>query len=708
MRRPAVPGVCMNIFVKFCPVASIPYWDTIKSIMRTKNLFWLSLLALSSAVSFAQVTTDFSSLAAGSVTATDLNSVTTGGVWFLNTSRGASFEIQEDGTGDKAILGDDPGGNGGTINFMALTVSAGNQVDLTTNIATFDFRVGTRRTGNNKGIRYEFLNQAGNAVIGTLDWNHNGNELVLNDGAVDEDSVTQTTGAGGEAFSGSFLGSWNSTAEEVQNVSVEFSGSTVTATFGSETLSASFLNSATDVGRVRVWTTGTATAAKGAFLDEVTLTTAPAPPLPYTDYHYRGLTSGDPDYVRDLIRVFLPPAGLTGVENRPAILMFHGGGWGSGSSVQFDSFCQKLADMGFVVATANYRYSSHSTASTFPDPKERCIVDARLATAWLAGKAADFGFAPDQIMLGGGSAGGHIATMVALMPDDLTAVAAAPVSIPALLLFNPAYHESEASGANSLRVDPERQLAALVADGSLPPPAIHFFGNFDKWRIPSLFINASGATENGIGRALPFIDACREVGAEAELWYALGEGHSFFNATNWLERCITEIDPFLTSLGIAPGEPVPAAFAHPERPLELATDLHAWRLEWFLNEAATGDATDDSNPDGDPFDNFTEFALGTSPLAADLPVPLNFDPATTTLRFSRRTHTYTFADPVTAVDLQWSPDLSVDSWLPFTIPPGSVVETTGNIESLAVPIDPDSAAARFFRLAIGPYTPSGG
>ncbi|MEP2774644.1 MAG: hypothetical protein ABJQ29_08620 [Luteolibacter sp.] len=212
------------------------------------------------------VSTNFAALPDGPVTQAALNGVTSGGTWFW-PNRGATYEIQDD-NGDKAVLADDLSGNGGVITLIALTASAANAVDLTTHIGTFNFRTGTRRTGNDKGLRYQFVNQDNSAIIATLDWLHNGNQLVLNAGALDEHSVTQGVG---ERFSSSFLGAWDADSDDIYDVSVTFSGSTVTATFGSETLTSSFLNPATDIGRLQVQTIGSATAAKGAFLDDVTL-----------------------------------------------------------------------------------------------------------------------------------------------------------------------------------------------------------------------------------------------------------------------------------------------------------------------------------------------------------------------------------------------------------------------------------------------------
>jgi len=241
----------------------------------------LLTLATANAASLV-VSTNFDSLTAGPVSSaadlkTELDGVTTGGTWF-GPDRGASYAIQDDG-GDKAVLIDDlntASSNAGEVTLIAVTAASG--VDLSTDIATFDFRTATSRTGNNKGLRYQFVNQANTAVIATLDWLHNGSQLVLNAGAVDEASVTQ---GASERFSSSFLSAWDADSEDVYDVSVVFSGSTVTATFGSKTLSSSFLNAATDVGRLQFQTVGSANAAKGGFLDDVTLT-ATAIPEPST------------------------------------------------------------------------------------------------------------------------------------------------------------------------------------------------------------------------------------------------------------------------------------------------------------------------------------------------------------------------------------------------------------------------------------------
>lgn len=663
--------------------------------MRLKKTLIVTILHALAGISASQAatefSTDFDSLTTGAIASADLNTVSTGGTWFFNSSRGASHEAQDSG-GDKAVLMDDPdaSGNGGNILFAGVTLD--NSVDLTQKQVTWQFRVATRRTGNNKGLRFNIVDTATNQPAVQLDWHHNSNTVSLNNG---EDSGTSSF---------AFLNPWDTNSSNVKDVTISIVGNGVTVDFDGLKLFGNVQNASTSISNLRVWSIDSSAAARGVFIDDMTLETDTLSGVPtFQDFHYRGLTPGDSDYGHDLIRVYYPPTGTAGVDDRPAILMFHGGGWSSGSIAQFDYFCAEMAKMGYVAATADYRFSNNSAAAAFDDPKELCVNDARLATAWLESQASAFGFADGEILIGGGSAGGHLATMVALQPDELAAEAQGPLTISAMLLFNAAYHESEISGANSLRVDPERQLAELVVNSQLPPPAIHFFGNYDHWRTPDDFLNASDAIQNGIGRALPFIDACRNAGAEAELWYAIGKGHSFFNATNWMERCTLEIDNFLRARGINGAATAPASFAHPELQLELATSLHAWRLNWFQNEANTGDAAEDQNPDSDDYNNFTEFGLGTNPLIPDLTSPLILDSESSELRFNRRQQTYTFADPLIVVELQTSISLAVNSWDPVEIEPEDIIGTVDDIESVAMIFDPSAGTNRFYRLEIRAY-----
>jgi acetyl esterase/lipase len=70
-----------------------------------------------------------------------------------------------------------------------------------------------------------------------------------------------------------------------------------------------------------------------------------------------------------------------------------------------------LAERGWVCVSADYRLSP---GATFPDH----LVDLKRAIAWVREHVAEYGGDPDRLVVTGGSAGGHLASLVALTAND--------------------------------------------------------------------------------------------------------------------------------------------------------------------------------------------------------------------------------------------------------------------------------------------------
>ena len=98
--------------------------------------------------------------------------------------------------------------------------------------------------------------------------------------------------------------------------------------------------------------------------------------------------------------------------NRPAILAIHGGAWRGGDKAWGEQFAEALCPFGYVVFSINYRRSSRPNG-TWPAQ----IVDVQKALKYIRGNATRFRIDPDRIASLGMSAGGHLATMVALRDD---------------------------------------------------------------------------------------------------------------------------------------------------------------------------------------------------------------------------------------------------------------------------------------------------
>src|SRR5687768_14792301 len=97
---------------------------------------------------------------------------------------------------------------------------------------------------------------------------------------------------------------------------------------------------------------------------------------------------------------------------RPAILAIHGGAWRGGDKAWGSSFAEELCPYGYVVFSINYRVSSRP-GGTWPAQ----IEDVQKALRYIRANAARFRVDPDRIASLGMSAGGHLATMVALRDD---------------------------------------------------------------------------------------------------------------------------------------------------------------------------------------------------------------------------------------------------------------------------------------------------
>ncbi|MGQ0433214.1 MAG: alpha/beta hydrolase fold domain-containing protein [Microthrixaceae bacterium] len=97
---------------------------------------------------------------------------------------------------------------------------------------------------------------------------------------------------------------------------------------------------------------------------------------------------------------------------RPAIMQIHGGGWVIGDKrEQGLPLLGHLAAQGWVGFNVNYRLSP---GVAFPDH----LIDLKRGLAWIREHAADYGIDPSFICVTGGSAGGHLTSLMALTQND--------------------------------------------------------------------------------------------------------------------------------------------------------------------------------------------------------------------------------------------------------------------------------------------------
>lgn len=219
---------------------------------------------------------------------------------------------------------------------------------------------------------------------------------------------------------------------------------------------------------------------------------------------------------------------------RPAMVLFHGGGWVGGQPTQFNDFAQLLAERGIVAVQVEYRLLDRKNQ----DPPIICIQDAKSAMRWVRSHANEFGIDPDRIGAGGGSAGGHLAAFVGMVAghddpaDDLSVACRAQ----ALILFNPVYDNGPDGGWGTGRVKDRFQEFSpahnITADD---PPTIVFLGTNDK------LIDVAVAKR--------FQERMHSVRVRSELKLYEDQTHGFFNNEPYKTQTLNAAFEFLQMIG---------------------------------------------------------------------------------------------------------------------------------------------------------------
>jgi acetyl esterase len=208
------------------------------------------------------------------------------------------------------------------------------------------------------------------------------------------------------------------------------------------------------------------------------------------------------------------PIGSTAQQALPVLVYYHGGGWVIGDLDSHDTLCRELANgSGCAVVAVDYRMGPEHR---FP----AAVDDALAATRWVRANAASLQLDASRLAVGGDSAGGNLAAVVAIAARD-----AGDLPVAFQLLIYPATdqrrgapsHESNGQGylltKDSMDYfhdhyidDPKHDLdwrasPLLHADLSRLPPAFVLTAGYDPLRDEGLQY-AQALTDAGTRSAL--------------------------------------------------------------------------------------------------------------------------------------------------------------------------------------------------------------
>lgn len=173
-----------------------------------------------------------------------------------------------------------------------------------------------------------------------------------------------------------------------------------------------------------------------------------------------------------LLNIWAP----SGAHDLPVLFFIHGGAFqsGAGTARWYDG--RRLAALGMIVVTVNYRLGAlgHLVTGTADEDGNRPLRDLLCALTWVQNNIRVVGGDPASVTVAGHSAGGNYAQLLAALPEARGLLNRAWLMSAADLKF-PDRAQALALGANALGRDPyEASVADLLAAQLrvLTPPSL--------------------------------------------------------------------------------------------------------------------------------------------------------------------------------------------------------------------------------------------
>jgi len=248
----------------------------------------------------------------------------------------------------------------------------------------------------------------------------------------------------------------------------------------------------------------------------------------------RGLAYDDRYGTATTMDIYTP---LDGREDRPAVMLIHGGGWHAFSKETYQEQAIRLAGAGFVTANINYRLVPDGV---YP----RIIQDCVCALAFFRAHADDYGFDPDRVALMGYSAGGHLVSLlgVAIEVEEFQPTCAAGSTGPPNAVIAGAGPQDlrELAWADAVQDLIGGTIEEYPERYDLASPIAHVAAGAP----PYLFVHGTGDVFVPVEQSEHMRDALVNAGNDARLLTIAGGGHLLNNGSDqgqWDLRTSTDM-----------------------------------------------------------------------------------------------------------------------------------------------------------------------
>lgn len=229
----------------------------------------------------------------------------------------------------------------------------------------------------------------------------------------------------------------------------------------------------------------------------------------------------------------------------PVFLQVHGGAWSSGRKEdEALPLLSHLVDRGWVAVAVNYRLGP---AARWP----AMIDDVRRALAWTREHVAGYGGDPDRLVVGGGSAGAHLAALAALTPDVGPDPGTAGTPVAAAVTSYGIYDLTSDDGSGTLEdlLVGTMMPAPLAEDpGPWTEASPHHRAGPDA--PPFFVLHGSGDAVVAPAQSRAFVRRLRAVSAAPVVYAELPHAQHAFDTlpTARTLRCVRAVETFLDAV----------------------------------------------------------------------------------------------------------------------------------------------------------------
>jgi len=225
---------------------------------------------------------------------------------------------------------------------------------------------------------------------------------------------------------------------------------------------------------------------------------------------------------RQKLDIFLP---ATKAESYPVAFLIHGGGWKTGDKAHAAFIEQKRSyfhSLGWAVVSVNYRLSPEIT-----HPKH--AEDVYAAFAWMQKEGVKYQLNTEYVIVGGHSAGAHLAAMIGTDHDRMVKAGANPKSIKGVFLLDGSAYDVPSQIDSAGRLTKNLYLGAFSSNKEVQKDASPTFKiKKDRTYAPFLILTCSNR-KSAVTQSVKLSDALKEAGTKVMVIPFAQETHSSIN-----------------------------------------------------------------------------------------------------------------------------------------------------------------------------------